>query len=159
MSRRCDITGRGPQVGHKVSHAHNVSLRRWEVNLQKVRVLVNGRTMHLRVSTKAIKSGLIVRPPFVPKVRRPKELQPQVVQQATLSQQEAPGGHFFSEASVVSRLFKPKPKVESTGPVVGVDIPDFDTPNPTYGAELGPRPAGQRPERPERHERKGRSRS
>ena len=29
MAQRCDICGKGPSVGHKISHAHNVTNRRW----------------------------------------------------------------------------------------------------------------------------------
>jgi len=36
MAKVCDICGRGPQFGHKISHAHNVSKRRWNLNLQSV---------------------------------------------------------------------------------------------------------------------------
>jgi len=140
MSRRCAVTGRGPQVGHSVSHAHNETLRRWNINLQKIRVMIDGRPVRIRVSTRAIRSGLIERPSIVLKQRKPKELRTQVTGQAALARDEEPVAQFFSESSVVSRIFKPKPKAEPTGPVPGVDIPAFDTPNPTYGAELSPPP-------------------
>ena len=42
MARVCDLCGKGPQFGHKISHAHNVSNRRWNVNIQSVRAIVNG---------------------------------------------------------------------------------------------------------------------
>ena len=29
MAQRCDVCGKGPSVGHKISHAHNVTKRRW----------------------------------------------------------------------------------------------------------------------------------
>jgi len=136
MSRKCALTGRGPHVGHNVSHAHNVSLRRWDINLQKVRVLIDGRPVRIRVSTRAIKSGLIVRPPFVIKQRKPKEIRPVVVSKTAIIQDEEPVASFFSDSSIIGRIFKPKPKTEPTGPVPGVDIPAFDAPEPTYGAEL-----------------------
>jgi len=110
MSRRCQITGRGPQVGHKVSHAHNIALRRWNINLQKVRVLINGRVKKMRVSTQAIKSGLIVKPPV--KIRTPKPRIQRIAaptQAASVISDDQPM-QFFSDSSVVSRLFKPKPK-------------------------------------------------
>jgi len=144
MSRKCAITGRGPQVGHKVSHAHNITLRRWNVNIQKIRVMIDGRPVRIRVSTRAIKSGLIERPPIVLKQRKPKEIRPVVAEKATLVRDEEPVASFFSDSSVVSRIFKPKPKSEPTGPVPGVDIPAFDTPNPTYGEEYPSRPKSRR---------------
>lgn len=35
MSRRCEITGKGPLVGHSVSHANNKTKRRFLPNLQE----------------------------------------------------------------------------------------------------------------------------
>jgi len=59
MSKVCDVCGKGPQFGHRVSHAHNVSKRRWNVNLQKVRAIVNGAAKRLRVCTACIRSGKV----------------------------------------------------------------------------------------------------
>jgi len=61
MSKRCDICGKGPMVGHNVSHAHNLTKRRWLPNLQKVKVKINGSTKRLRVCTNCIKSGKVVK--------------------------------------------------------------------------------------------------
>jgi large subunit ribosomal protein L28 len=59
MARVCDVCGRGPQFGHRISHAHNVTKRRWNLNLQSVRAVVNGATKRLRVCTSCIRSGKI----------------------------------------------------------------------------------------------------
>ena len=59
MARVCEVCGRGPQFGHKISHAHNVSKRRWNLNLQSVRAVINGATRRLRVCTSYIHSGKI----------------------------------------------------------------------------------------------------
>src|SRR6185312_8680096 len=59
MSRACDICGKGVQHGQNVSHAHNVTKRRWEVNLQTVRALVDGKPRKLRVCTRCIRSGAV----------------------------------------------------------------------------------------------------
>ena len=40
MAQRCDICGKGPQFGNRVSHAHNVTHRRFNPNLQEVRAEV-----------------------------------------------------------------------------------------------------------------------
>ncbi|MDF1565574.1 MAG: 50S ribosomal protein L28 [Deltaproteobacteria bacterium] len=61
MARRCELCGKGPQSGNNVSHANNKSRRRWLPNLQKVRAVVNGATKTLRVCTRCIKSGRIVK--------------------------------------------------------------------------------------------------
>ena len=59
MARVCELCGRGPQFGHKVSHAHNVTNRRWNVNLRSVKAVVNGGSKRLRVCTSCIRSGKI----------------------------------------------------------------------------------------------------
>jgi large subunit ribosomal protein L28 len=42
-----------------VSHAHNITNRRWNLNLQPVRALINGVTRRMRVCTSCIRSGKI----------------------------------------------------------------------------------------------------
>ncbi|HZI89221.1 MAG TPA: 50S ribosomal protein L28 [Candidatus Polarisedimenticolia bacterium] len=59
MARTCDICGKGVQHGQNVSHAHNVTKRRWEVNLQNVRAVVAGKPKRLRVCTRCIRSGAV----------------------------------------------------------------------------------------------------
>ena len=43
MAQRCDVCGKGPQFGNRVSHAHNVTSRRFNPNLQRVRAVLEGR--------------------------------------------------------------------------------------------------------------------
>ncbi len=59
MARMCDICGKKPSVGNNVSHAHNLTKRRWLPNLQTVRANVNGQTKTLRVCTKCSKAGKV----------------------------------------------------------------------------------------------------
>ncbi|MFO7888825.1 MAG: 50S ribosomal protein L28 [bacterium] len=56
MSRVCEICGKKPITGNKVSHAHNLNKRRWLPNLQKVRVKVKGHSKRMTVCTKCLKS-------------------------------------------------------------------------------------------------------
>lgn len=58
MSRRCELTAKGPQVGHKVSHSNIKTKRRFLPNLVNVTFLSDtlGRSVRLRVSTNALKS-------------------------------------------------------------------------------------------------------
>ena len=51
MAQVCDICGKGPQFGNNISHAHNVTKRRWNVNLRTVRAVVNGASKRVRVCT------------------------------------------------------------------------------------------------------------
>ena len=57
MSRGCDVTGKKPMFGNNVSHAHNKSRRRFNVNLQKKRFWLadEKRYVTLRVSTRGLR--------------------------------------------------------------------------------------------------------
>jgi large subunit ribosomal protein L28 len=57
MSKQCIICGKKPTTGHNVSHAHNLTKRRWLPNLQKIRIEVDGKTRKGYVCTSCIKSG------------------------------------------------------------------------------------------------------
>lgn len=58
MSRRCELTAKGPLVGHKVSHSNIKTKRRFLPNLCNVTFISDalGRNVRLRVSSNAIKS-------------------------------------------------------------------------------------------------------
>ncbi len=62
MSKVCEICGKRPQVGNNVSHARNRTKRRWLPNLQKVRCVQNGQVKRIRVCTKCLKAGKVVKP-------------------------------------------------------------------------------------------------
>lgn len=61
MSRVCDVCGKGIQFGNKVSHAHNVSHRVWNPNLQRVRAVVDGKPTRVRVCTRCLRSGKVTK--------------------------------------------------------------------------------------------------
>jgi large subunit ribosomal protein L28 len=61
MARRCEICGKGPMVGNNVSHAHNLTKRRWLPNLKRIRARVNGQVKKILVCTKCIKSGRVIK--------------------------------------------------------------------------------------------------
>lgn len=63
MSRMCEICGKKPMVGNNVSHAHNVTKRRFNPNLQSVRAVYKGGVKKMMVCTNCIKSGLVVKAP------------------------------------------------------------------------------------------------
>jgi len=48
-------------MGRKVSHAHNVSARWFEPNLQMVRASVNGGVKRMRVCTRCLRSQKVVK--------------------------------------------------------------------------------------------------
>ncbi|MGH9617083.1 MAG: 50S ribosomal protein L28 [Acidobacteriaceae bacterium] len=61
MAQTCEICGKKPQFGNNVSHAHNVTRRRWNLNLQTVKAKVNAGNKRIRVCTGCIKSGKVVK--------------------------------------------------------------------------------------------------
>src|SRR5260370_40905165 len=58
VARRCDLTGKIAQTGHKVSHSNRKTKRRFLPNLCSVTVMSDalGRSVRLRVSANALKS-------------------------------------------------------------------------------------------------------
>lgn len=61
MAKRCEICGRTPVVGRQLSHAHNVSPRRFEPNLQTVRAMIGGGVRRIKVCTRCLRSGKVVK--------------------------------------------------------------------------------------------------
>jgi large subunit ribosomal protein L28 len=59
VSKVCDICGKRPMTGHNVSHSHKLTNRRWLPNLQKVKVVVDGKKQSMRVCTECIRSGRV----------------------------------------------------------------------------------------------------
>jgi large subunit ribosomal protein L28 len=56
MARKCDRCGKGIQFGNRVSHAHNLNKRIWVPNLQRVRVIVDGKPKRMRLCTNCLRS-------------------------------------------------------------------------------------------------------
>lgn len=58
MSRVCELTGKGRQVGHNVSHANNKTKRTFLPNLHNVTLISDtmGQSYRLRVSTHGLRS-------------------------------------------------------------------------------------------------------
>jgi len=59
MAKKCAICGRGAQSGSNISHAHNVTKRKFKINLQKMRVKIGGEVKKLLVCTKCLRSGKV----------------------------------------------------------------------------------------------------
>jgi large subunit ribosomal protein L28 len=75
MPRVCFFTGKKTSFGNKVRHRGKakylggvgtkitgVAHRKFKPNIQKVRALVNGRVMRIKVSAKAIRNGMVIKP-------------------------------------------------------------------------------------------------
>jgi large subunit ribosomal protein L28 len=63
MPKQCDICGKRTVFGKNVSHAHNVTSRTWEPNLQRVRAVVDGKVHRISVCTRCLRSGRVVKAP------------------------------------------------------------------------------------------------
>lgn len=62
MAKQCEICGKKTVTGRSISHAHNVSSRTWQPNLQRVRVSVDGSSRKTWVCTRCLRSGKVQKP-------------------------------------------------------------------------------------------------
>ena len=69
MAKKCDICGKQPSFGRNVSHAHNVTSRRFMPNLQRVHAVIEGRPKRISVCTSCLKSGKVIKASQVKKPR------------------------------------------------------------------------------------------
>lgn len=76
MPRVCYFTGKKSSFGNQITHrgkakylggvgtkVTGITSRRVRPNIQRVRALVDGRIVRIKVSAKAIRMGLVVKPP------------------------------------------------------------------------------------------------
>ena len=61
MSRVCEKCGKRPVFGHNVSHANNKSRKIWYPNLHTVKVVTKGRSVHMRLCSRCIRSGAVTK--------------------------------------------------------------------------------------------------
>lgn len=69
MARVCDLTGKKVMSGNRVSKSYNHNKRRWRVNLLKVKTVIGGESMTLKVSARALRNNWIEK-----KVKVPREI-------------------------------------------------------------------------------------
>lgn len=56
---QCELCGRGPHVSNQVSHAHNVSKRRQQINVSRHHVVINGTRRYISLCTRCLRSGRV----------------------------------------------------------------------------------------------------
>ena len=61
MSWKCDICGKGPSVGNRISHSDKKSKHVFMPNLQSVRAMIDGRVKKIKACTTCIKSGRVIK--------------------------------------------------------------------------------------------------
>ncbi len=59
MSKVCSICGKKPSFGHNRSHSMVATKRRFNPNLQRVRILLGGRAQRAYVCTRCLKGGKV----------------------------------------------------------------------------------------------------
>lgn len=63
MAAVCEICGKGPHFSWQVSFSHRRTKRRWNPNIQRIRVWDGVRTRRTDVCTSCMKAGKVQRPP------------------------------------------------------------------------------------------------
>jgi len=61
VAATCDVCAKHPSFGHAVSHSNRKTNRRWNPNIQRVRVVINGTPKRLNVCTSCLKAGKVQR--------------------------------------------------------------------------------------------------
>ena len=61
MSKVCAICGKKPGFGHNRSHSMVATKRRFDPNLQRIRVVLNGTATRAYVCTRCLKSGKVTK--------------------------------------------------------------------------------------------------
>jgi large subunit ribosomal protein L28 len=62
MAQHCQFCGKTPVTGRRISHAHNVTNRKWHLNLKSVRAVVDGVARRAHACTRCIRSGKVTKP-------------------------------------------------------------------------------------------------
>lgn len=61
MSNKCEVCGKGQVTGNNVSHSNRHTKRKWNANIQSVRIEQDGRVRKAKVCTSCIRSNKINR--------------------------------------------------------------------------------------------------
>ncbi|HEX3425537.1 MAG TPA: 50S ribosomal protein L28 [Acidimicrobiales bacterium] len=61
MAAVCEVCGKHPSFGMSISHSHRRTKRRWDPNIQRIRVVMNGTHRRLHVCTSCIRAGKITK--------------------------------------------------------------------------------------------------
>jgi len=61
MSKKCAICGKGQVSGNNVSHSNRHTRRKWNANIQSVKIAGAGGTTRINVCTKCIRAGKVTK--------------------------------------------------------------------------------------------------
>ena len=62
MASVCDVCGKHPSFGMRLSHSHRRTKRRWNPNIQQVRAVVGGSNRRINACTGCIRAGKVTKP-------------------------------------------------------------------------------------------------
>lgn len=71
MSRVCDICGKHPMYGNRISKSYIHTRHVWNPNLVKVKTVIDGTPVTLRICTQCLRSGFITKKVRVPGTKVP----------------------------------------------------------------------------------------
>lgn len=61
MANRCEVCGKGQVSGNTISHSHRRTKRKWNANIQRVRIMENGKIRKANVCTRCIRANKVER--------------------------------------------------------------------------------------------------
>jgi large subunit ribosomal protein L28 len=61
MSNKCEICGKGQTSGNNVSHSNRHTRRKWDANIQTIKVIEGGTPKHIKVCTKCLRAGKVIK--------------------------------------------------------------------------------------------------
>ena len=61
MANKCEICGKGPMSGNFVSHSNRKARRVTKPNVQRVKAVVDGRAVRVRVCTRCLRTGKLTK--------------------------------------------------------------------------------------------------
>jgi large subunit ribosomal protein L28 len=61
MSKSCDVCGKHPIHGNRVSKSYNHTRRQWFPNLLKIKTEIDGTTRTIKICTQCLRSGFVTK--------------------------------------------------------------------------------------------------
>jgi large subunit ribosomal protein L28 len=53
---KCEICGKGSQFGHKVSHSKKATKRQFKANVQRMRLMIDGKMRRVQICTRCLRT-------------------------------------------------------------------------------------------------------
>ena len=155
MSRRCEICGKTGAAGRRITrsgspkykggiglHTGGISLRRFNPNVQKIKIVVDGTVHRTRVCSRCLKAGKVQRPSA-----RPNQLERSKAKEAARAAAEAEAARLKAEAEAVAETERAAAEAEEAAREVAEEA--------AYAERMAKRGGKGRPRRDREEERTG----